>query len=277
MSPLPLRHFFLPNHLPIDIFCHIIQNIKKMKKETLAKLIDHTQLAQTAGIKEIIRLCAEAKNYNFKSVCVNPVYVTICKSELAKSDVKICTVIGFPLGATSSKNKAAETVEAIINGADEVDMVINVGATLECRFSSIEMDIAEVVQAARFIGEKLGKSIVVKVILETCFLSDETIVTCCQCAVRAGADFVKTSTGFATPKDSAGNILPNGASAHHIAIMRKTVGKDFGVKASGGIRNAKKTAEMIAAGANRIGTSSGIQIIENWDESLKIPGWDEQL
>lgn len=259
----------------IDIFRHIIQNIKVMKKEILAKLIDHTQLAQTAGIKEIIRLCAEAKNYNFKSVCVNPVYVTTCKNELEKSEVKICTVIGFPLGATSTQDKAAETVQAIINGADEVDMVINVGAALECRFSSIEMDIAEVVQAAKTAGKKLGKSIVVKVILETCFLSDETIVTCCQCAVRAGADFVKTSTGFATPKDSAGNILPNGASAHHIEIMRKTVGKDFGVKASGGIRSAKKTVEMIAAGANRIGTSSGIQIIENWDESVKIPGWDD--
>lgn len=252
-----------------------MQNIRIMKKETLAKLIDHTMLAQTAGIKEITRLCAEAKKYNFKSVCVNPVYVPLCKNELAQSDVKICTVIGFPLGAATTSCKAAEAAEAIINGADEVDMVINSGAALECRFSSIEMDISEVVQAARAAGQKQGKPVVVKVILETCFISDETITTCCQCAVRAGADFVKTSTGFATPKDSSGNILPNGASAHHVAIMRSAVGKDFGVKASGGIRNAKKTAEMIAAGANRIGTSSGIQIIENWDESIKFPGWDD--
>ncbi len=246
-----------------------------MKKETLAKFIDHTQLSQTAGIKEITRLCTEAKKYNFKSVCVNPIFVTLCKSELADSDIKICTVIGFPLGATSSQNKAAETTQAIIDGADEVDMVINTGAALECRFSQIEMDIASVVQAARLAGKKLEKPIVVKVILETCFLTDGTIETCCKCAVRAGADFVKTSTGFATPKDSAGNILPNGASSHHVEIMRNTVGKNFGVKASGGIRNAKKTIEMIIAGANRIGTSNGIQIMETWDESIKIPGWDD--
>ena len=246
-----------------------------MKKETLANFIDHTQLAQTAGIKEITRLCTEAKKYNFKSVCVNPVYVKLCKNELEDTDIKVCTVIGFPLGATSSQNKAMETKLAIIDGADEIDMVINTGTALECRFSEIELDIASVVEAARLSGEKFGRSIVVKVILETCFLSDKTIVSCCQCAVRAGADFVKTSTGFATPKDDMGNILPNGASAHHVELMRKTVGKDFGVKASGGIRSVKTTIEMIAAGADRIGTSSGIKIMENWDESVKIPGWDD--
>lgn len=246
-----------------------------MKKETLAKLIDHTMLNQTAGIKDITRLCAEAKHYRFKSVCVNPAYVPLCKNELEGTDVKICTVIGFPLGATTTEAKAYEAAEAILNGADEIDMVINAGDAAECRFNSIQLDIAGVVKAARDAGAKTGKTVTVKVILETCFLTDTTIVTCCQCAIRSGADFVKTSTGFATPKDSSGNILPNGASAHHVELMRKTVGKNFGVKASGGIRNAKKTLEMILAGANRIGTSSGIQIIETWDESVKIPGWDE--
>lgn len=258
----------------MDFFFLLVQ-YKNMKKETLAKLIDHTQLSQTAGIKEISRLCAEAKNFNFMSVCVNPLFVPLCKSELENSNVKICTVVGFPLGATTTENKANEAVSAILNGADEIDMVINAGSALECRFSSIELDVAGVVQAIRDVEKKISKKIIIKVILETCFLPDETIVTCCQCVVRSGADFVKTSTGFANPKDPIGNFLPNGASTHHVELMRKAVGKDFGVKASGGIRNAKKAAEMIIAGANRIGTSSSVQIIANWDESLKIPGWDD--
>lgn len=245
-----------------------------MKKEAIAKLIDHTMLAQTAGIKEITQICAEAKRYNFASVCINPLFVPVCKKELEGTDVKVCTVIGFPLGAVSTEDKVDETVRAIKNGADEVDMVINSGAARECRFSEIELDIAGVAKAAHSEGEKLGRKITVKVILETCFLNDETLVTCCQCAVRAGADFVKTSTGFATPKDANGTLLPNGASVHHVEIMRETVGKDFGVKASGGIRNAKKALDMLVAGANRIGTSNGVQIVENWDESVKVPGWD---
>lgn len=246
-----------------------------MKKETLAKLIDHTLLSQTAGVKDISQLCTVAKNYGFKSVCVNPIFVPMCRKELEGSGVKVCTVIGFPLGSTTTQDKAKETETAVLNGADEVDMVINSGAALECRFNSIQLDIAGVVEAARKAGQKVGRDIIVKVILETCFLTDETIVTCCQCAVKAGADFVKTSTGFATPKDSNGNLLSNGASKHHVELMRKTVGKDFGVKASGGIRTAKKAYEMLCAGANRIGTSSGVQIIENWDESAVIPGWDD--
>lgn len=243
-----------------------------MKKEILAKLIDHTLLAQTATEKDIKQLCAEAKNYNFKSVCINPIFVPLCKNELAGTDVKVCTVIGFPLGATTTEDKSSETERAVKNGADEVDMVINSGAALSQNFDLIAKDITGVVQAAKKAGN--SKKITVKVILETCFLSDETIKECCRCAVQAGADFVKTSTGFATPKDSSGNPLPNGATARHIELMRKTVGKDFGVKASGGIRSAEKAAEMLAVGANRIGTSSGIKIIENWNETIKIPGWD---
>lgn len=236
-----------------------------MTKNEIAKMIDHTMLAQTAGIKEITKLCNEAKTYNFASVCVNPLFVPVCKKELEGTDVMVCTVIGFPLGATSTASKVFETIQAIKDGADEVDMVINSGAALECRFSEIELDIAAVVKAAKETGIKLNRKISVKVILETCFLNDQTLVTLCQCAVRAGADFVKTSTGFATPKDINGTLLPNGASAHHVEIMRKTVGPDFGVKASGGIRTAKKALEMIQAGASRIGTSNGVQIIENWN------------
>lgn len=236
-----------------------------MTKNEIAKMIDHTMLAQTAGIKEITKLCNEAKTYNFASVCVNPLFVPVCKKELEGTDVMVCTVIGFPLGATSTASKVFETIQAINDGADEVDMVINSGAALECRFSGIELDIAAVVKAAKETGIKLNRKISVKVILETCFLNDQTLVTLCQCAVRAGADFVKTSTGFATPKDINGTLLPNGASAHHVEIMRKTVGPDFGVKASGGIRTAKKALEMIQAGASRIGTSNGVQIIENWN------------
>lgn len=236
-----------------------------MTKNEIAKMIDHTMLAQTAGIKEITKLCNEAKTYNFASVCVNPLFVPVCKKELEGTDVMICTVIGFPLGATSTASKVFETIQAINDGADEVDMVINSGAALECRFSEIELDIAAVVKAAKETGIKLNRKISVKVILETCFLNDQTLVTLCQCAVRAGADFVKTSTGFASPKDINGTLLPNGASAHHVEIMRKTVGPDFGVKASGGIRTAKKALEMIQAGASRIGTSNGVQIIENWN------------
>lgn len=232
-------------------------------------------LAQTAGIKEITKLCSEAKNFKFMSVCVNPVYVPFCSKELEGSGVKVCTVVGFPLGATATQDKVNEALNAINNGADEIDMVINSGSAQDSAFNTIELDIADVAKACHEAGEKLGKKIIVKVILETCFLTNQSLVTCCQCAVRAGADFVKTSTGFATPKDSNGNQLSNGASVHHVEIMRKTVGKDFGVKASGGIRSAKTALEMLTAGANRLGTSSGVQIIKNWDESIKIPGWDD--
>lgn len=246
-----------------------------MKKEKVASLIDHTMLSQTACIKDISRLCQEAKKYGFASVCVNPFYVPVCKRELEFSDVKICTVIGFPLGQISTQDKKNETMQAVMNGADEIDMVINLGSALDCRFGELELDIAGVTEEAHFAGAKLGKRILVKVILETCYLSDNLIDTCCLCAKRAGADFVKTSTGFATPKDAEGKLLPNGASVHCVELMRKVVGPDFGVKASGGIRTSRKAADMLIAGANRIGSSNGVQIVENWDESIVIPGFDD--
>lgn len=152
-------------------------------------------------------------------------------------------------------------------------MVINIGAAIDGRISLVGSDIAIVVKAAREEAAKLGRTVVIKAIMETCFLDDDTLKLCCQTAKKAGADFVKTSTGFATPKGLEGQQLPNGASAFHVKLMRKAVGKDMGVKASGGIRNAKTFIEMLEAGANRIGTSSGVRIVENWDENevVKLP------
>lgn len=244
--------------------------LKNMTKQEIASYIDHTLLLPQAGIKDISQLCQEAKRYKFASVCINPVYVSTALNELRNSCIKICTVVGFPLGCVTTKDKINEALNAISNGADEIDMVINIGAAKDFRFSEVGTDILEVVTAIKNAGQKIGKNIIVKTILETCFLDDASIETCCLCAKKAGADFVKTSTGFATPKDIAGNPLPNGASEHHIKLMRKTVGNDMGVKASGGIRSARTVITMIEAGANRIGTSSGVHIIENWNESIPV-------
>lgn len=241
-----------------------------MTKLEVSSYIDHTCLATNAGIKQIIQLCHEADKYHFASVCVNPIYVAAAVNELEKSDVKICTVIGFPLGAITTKDKISETKTAIANGADEIDMVINIGAVKDGRFSEVGTDILGVVKAARSAGNKVGKKIIVKTILETCLLDDNEIVNACLCAKKAGADFVKTSTGFANPKGIDGNLLPNGASEHHVKLMRKTVGNEMGVKASGGIRSARTLITMLEAGANRIGTSSGASIVENWDETKAV-------
>ena len=237
-----------------------------MTKKEIASYIDQTVLAPDAGVKEITQVCNEAIQYSFASVCVNPVYVPYAATALEKTDVKVCTVVGFPLGACTSKVKADEARNAVLNGADEVDMVINIGAAKDGRFSIVGSDIATVVKAAKSAGRRTRKKIIVKVIIETCLLDDTTIAMCCLCAKKAGADFVKTSTGFATPKSLDGQLLPNGASEHHVKLMREAVGPDMGVKASGGIRSAKMALSMIEAGANRIGTSSGVNIIENWPE-----------
>lgn len=244
-----------------------------MTQKEISSYIDHTLLDPQAGVNQIIRLCQEATRYGFASVCVNPYHVSLAASELKDSDVKVCTVIGFPLGAVTSHDKAMETKWAVKNGADEVDMVINIGAAKEGRFSEVGNDIATVVRAARISGKRENKKVIVKVILETCLLDDQTIIDCCRCARKAGADFVKTSTGFANPKGVDGNPLPNGASEHHVQIMYETVGKDMAVKASGGIRSPRTVISMLEAGATRIGTSSGVSIVENWDEDavIKLP------
>lgn len=241
-----------------------------MTKQEIASYIDHTLLAPQAGVEQIITLCQEAIRYNFASVCINPGYVKLAANQLKDSPVKVCTVIGFPLGATPSDVKAYEAEKSIENGADEVDMVIDIGAAKDGRYTEVGKDIAAVVDASRAAGEKLGKKVMVKVILETCFLDDEAVASCCLCAKKAGADFVKTSTGFATPKGLDGQALPNGASEHHIQLMRKTVGPDMGVKASGGIRSVRSAIAMLEAGASRIGTSSGAAILSSWDESAEI-------
>ena len=230
------------------------------------KFIDHTLLKAFATEQEILKLCDEAIEYNFKSVCVNPANVKLAKQALEGTDVLVCTVIGFPLGANVPEIKALEAMMAIRDGADEIDMVISIGAAKEGRFSYVSSDIASVVRVARREGDKLNKKIILKVILETCLLDDYAIENCCLCAKKAGADFVKTSTGFANPKGTDGNLLPNGASEYHIKLMRKVVGAGFGVKASGGIRSTKMALAMIEAGANRIGTSSGINILDNFIE-----------
>ncbi len=207
------------------------------------KLIDHTNLKAYATKEDILKLCNEAYKYNFKSVCVNPSRVSLCKELLHGTDVLVCTVIGFPLGATTSDVKAYETTSAISNGADEVDMVINVGLAKEHDYEGVYNDILAVVNAA--------SGTLVKVILETCYLTEEEIVECSKQALRAGADFVKTSTGFGS----------RGASTEDVLLMKKTVGDKLGVKASGGIHDIDDYNKMVDAGATRIGTSSAIDII----------------
>ena len=235
-----------------------------MTKEEVAKMIDYTQLAPTATEADILRLCDEARSYSFAAVCVNPCYVAMAHDLLADCDVKVCTVIGFPLGADATADKAAQARNAVASGADEVDVVINLGLVKEGDFEAVADEIRVVVQDSRVEAKELEKTIAVKVILETCYLTDEEIEKCCNAAKEAGADFVKTSTGFATPTAEDGSLLPNGATEHAVSLMRKTVGYTFGVKASGGIRTAADAKKLIEAGASRIGTSSGVKIVDEW-------------
>ena len=209
------------------------------------KFIDHTALKADTTKATIDKLCQEAKQYDFASVCVNPTWVHYCADYLKDTDVKICTVIGFPLGANTSEVKAFEAKNAIENGADEVDMVINIGALKDGNTDFVYRDIKAVVDAS--------EGHCVKVIIETCLLTDEEKVTVCQLAVQAGATFVKTSTGFST----------GGATPHDVALMKKTVGDACEVKASGGVRNYADMMAVITAGATRIGTSAGVQLMNN--------------
>ena len=210
----------------------------------LNKYIDHTLLKANATTEQITKLCQEAKENDFASVCVNTCYVPLCAELLAGTDVKVCCVVGFPLGAMDSKSKAFEAKTAVENGAGEVDMVINIGAAKEGNFAYVEEDIKAVVESS--------KPAIVKVIIETCLLSDEEKIKACEAAVAAGAAFVKTSTGFSTA----------GATAEDVALMKKTVGDSCKVKAAGGIRTYEDAKKMIDAGADRLGCSAGIAIIE---------------
>lgn len=210
----------------------------------LAGYIDHTALKPDVTEAEIKKLTGEAKEYGFASVCINPYWVPLAAEQLKDSNVNVCTVIGFPLGAGTAAAKAFETKDAISHGADEVDMVINIGALKSGQNDTVEEDIKAVVDAAA------GKALV-KVIIEACLLNDEEKVLACQLAVKAGTDFVKTSTGFST----------GGATPEDVALMRRTVGPKIGVKAAGGIHSKAEAQAMIAAGATRIGASSGVKIV----------------
>jgi deoxyribose-phosphate aldolase len=218
-------------------------------------MIDHTALKPETGEAAIRKLCAEAKEYQFASVCINPTWVPLATELLAGSPVKVCTVIGFPLGATLTAVKAYETTEVITAGAEEVDMVINIGWLKDSRHDDVQSDIAAVVAAARRTSETTGRQrpVVVKVIIETALLTDEEKRKACELAMAAGADFVKTSTGFSS----------SGATIEDIALMRAVVGNALGVKAAGGIRSAADAQAMIAAGATRLGASAGVQILKD--------------
>ncbi|WP_249029701.1 deoxyribose-phosphate aldolase [Tannockella kyphosi] len=206
-------------------------------------MIDHTALKPDTTKEQITQLCKEAKEFHFASVCVNPTWIQYCATLLEATEVKVCTVIGFPLGANTSATKAFETTNAIENGANEIDMVINIGALKDGNTALVKADIEAVVEAA--------KGTCVKVIIETCLLTKEEIVTVCTLAKEAKATFVKTSTGFST----------GGATVEDVALMKQTVGEDLEVKASGGVRTFEDMENVVKAGASRIGTSSGCKLV----------------
>ncbi|MBQ2657579.1 MAG: deoxyribose-phosphate aldolase [Erysipelotrichaceae bacterium] len=215
----------------------------------LNKYIDHTLLKADATKERILTLCQQAREYDFASVCVNTCWVKTCKEALKGTDVNVCTVVGFPLGAMSTEGKALETRQAVLDGANEIDMVINIGALKDKDYDYVIKDIAAVVKEA---GDR-----VVKVIIETCLLTDEEKVAACECSIKGGAKFVKTSTGFST----------GGATAEDVKLMYETV-KDAGlkVKASGGIKTLADAEKMIEAGAERLGCSAGMQIMKDFEE-----------
>jgi deoxyribose-phosphate aldolase len=217
----------------------------------LARYIDHTLLAPEATSRDVVRLCEEAVRYGFYAVCIHSRFVPLARKQLEGSDVQIACVVGFPLGANSTEAKVCDAVQACREGARELDMVLSIGALKEGADDAVLADIRAVVDAAKAFG------CIVKVILETALLNDEEIVRACRISERAGAAFVKTSTGFST----------GGATVHHVELMRQSVGSGVRVKASGGIRDRKTAEAMIAAGADRIGASAGIAICEGGDPS----------
>ena len=215
----------------------------------IEKYIDHTLLKPEATTEAIRKVCAEAREHGFMSVCVNTCHCSLVAKELEGSGVKTCCVVGFPLGAMATEAKAFEALCAVGKGADEVDMVINIGAAKDGNWELVEADIRAVVNAAH--EGHPGRRALVKVIIETCLLTDEEKVKACECSMRAGADYVKTSTGFST----------GGATPEDVALMRRVVGDKLGVKASGGVRTPEDAERMIQAGASRLGTSNGVKLL----------------
>ena len=230
-----------------QVFSDHKSKYEPLTNSVLAKAIDHTLLKPDATLKGIQTLCSEAKQFQFASVCINPCFVDFCSHELAESGVKVCTVIGFPLGANTTFVKRKESEIAIEAGAQEVDMVINIGSLKSRNYEYVIKDIAEVVYAAK------TKNVLSKVIIETALLSDDEKIKACLISKKAGADFVKTSTGFSK----------GGATVHDVALMKFVVGNLLGVKASGGIKNREDVTSMLMNGASRIGTSSGLKIVNN--------------
>lgn len=209
------------------------------------KLIDHTALKPNTTKESILKLITEAKTYDFASVCVNPCWIELAHQELKNTDVKVCTVIGFPLGANTTEVKVFEAKDAIEKGAQEIDMVINIAMLKDKEYDYVENEIHQIVEAAK-------DKAIVKVIIEACLLTDEEKIKACELSQKAGADFVKTSTGFST----------GGATVHDIALMRKTVGAEMGVKASGGVHTHEEALAMVEAGATRIGASAGVKLLK---------------
>lgn len=209
------------------------------------KLIDHTALKPNTNKESILKLIAEAKTYDFASVCVNPCWVALAHQELKNTDIKVCTVIGFPLSANTTEVKVFETKDAIEKGAQEIDMVINIAMLKDKEYDYVENEIHQIVEAAK-------DKAIVKIIIETCLLTDEEKIKACELSQKAGADFVKTSTGFST----------GGATVHDIVLMRKTVGAEMGVKASGGVHTHEEALAMVEAGATRIGASAGVKLLK---------------
>lgn len=210
----------------------------------LSKYIDHTMLKADATKDKIEKLCKEALEYDFKTVCVNPSYITLCKELLCGSDVKVCTVIGFPLGQMTTEAKVFETVDAVEKGADEIDMVINIAKLKDRDLQYVTEEITKIKQACN------GKPL--KVIIETCLLTDEEKALACDCILKAKADFVKTSTGFST----------SGATFEDVSLLKKCVQDNCFIKAAGGVKSHQDMLKMIELGANRIGTSSGVKLME---------------
>ena len=225
----------------------------QISKKQLTKIIDHTLVKPTATKDAIMNLCMEAEKYGFGCICVNSEYVSLAAQMLKGTDVKVCSTVGFPFGATLAEAKAFEAKRAVENGATEIDMVINIGALKSGEYEKVKEDIKAVVDVKRLCGD-----VVVKVIIETGYLTDKEKIKACVLAKEAGADFVKTSTGLA-----------GGATVEDVKLMREIVGEDMGVKAAGGIRDFKQALAMIEAGADRIGTSTAVALIETFPDTVK--------
>ncbi len=230
----------------IFLYIEPMTNLDNININRIAPIIDHTLLKPEATGEQVQQLCREALQYGFASVCINPVHVKLAAQLLKNSAVKVCTVVGFPLGATLTPVKVFETEQVLDDGATEIDMVINIGALKSKDDVTVQQDITAVVQAAH------RRNALVKVIIETALLTDEEKIRACQLAQKAGTDFVKTSTGFSTA----------GATPEDVALMRRVVGPDIGVKAAGGVRTLADARKMIAAGATRLGASAGVTIVQ---------------